>query len=173
MNTSRALDQNTMYIRNYAPFNILHELDNNYIDIGVTGLKFQGEVKWRAMPGLEFSALGAFKYENSSQQHNILDNANQAMAYRAMDDATIRDNNSFLYLDPNNPYALPISVLPEGGIYRRTDYGMSGQDFRVSGAYSMTFDNKHIINFNVGGEYNLTTVINPSLTVGECSMPCR
>lgn len=154
MNTSRALDQNTMYIRNYAPFNILHELDNNYIDIGVTGLKFQGEVKWRAMPGLEFSALGAFKYENSSQQHNILDNANQAMAYRAMDDATIRDNNSFLYLDPNNPYALPISVLPEGGIYRRTDYGMSGQDFRVSGAYSKTFDNKHIINFNVGGEYN-------------------
>ncbi len=154
MNTSRALEENTFYTRNYAPFNILHELENNYIDINVTGLKFQGEVKWRAMPGLEFTALGAFKYENSSQQHNILDDANQALAYRAMGDATIRDQNSFLYTDPNNPYALPISVLPEGGIYRRTDYGMSGQDFRVSGAYSKTIADKHIINMNVGGEYN-------------------
>ncbi|GAA4133426.1 SusC/RagA family TonB-linked outer membrane protein [Sphingobacterium kyonggiense] len=154
MNTSRALEVNTFYTRNYAPFNILHELENNYIDIDVSGLKFQGELRWRAMPGLEFSALGAFKYENSSQQHNILDNANQALAYRSMDDATIRDNNSFLYLDPNNPYALPISVLPEGGIYRRTDYGMMGQDFRVSGAYTKTIANTHVLNLNVGGEYN-------------------
>ena len=29
LNTSRALDLNTFYTRNYAPFNILHELDNN------------------------------------------------------------------------------------------------------------------------------------------------
>jgi len=154
MNTSRALDPNTFYVRNYAPFNILSELENNYIDINVTGLKFQGEVKWKALPQLEFTALGAFKYEGSSQQHNVLDNANQALAYRAMGDATIRDKNSFLYTDPDNPYALPISVLPEGGIYRRTDYGMTGQDFRLSAAYSTVINNDHIVNFNAGSEYN-------------------
>src|SRR5574344_709955 len=32
LNTSRALDPDAYYQSNYAPFNILHELDNNYID---------------------------------------------------------------------------------------------------------------------------------------------
>jgi TonB-linked SusC/RagA family outer membrane protein len=39
LNTSRALDQNTFYTRNYAPFNILHELDNNYIDLSVFDMR--------------------------------------------------------------------------------------------------------------------------------------
>ena len=40
---------------------------------------------------------------------------NQATAYRTgMDDATIRDENNLLYTNPDNPYALPISILPEG-----------------------------------------------------------
>ena len=30
INTSRALDPNTFYVRNYAPFNIHHELANNF-----------------------------------------------------------------------------------------------------------------------------------------------
>ncbi|MDR2628124.1 MAG: carboxypeptidase-like regulatory domain-containing protein, partial [Dysgonamonadaceae bacterium] len=32
MNTSRTLDPHTFYTRNYSPFNILHELDNNNIE---------------------------------------------------------------------------------------------------------------------------------------------
>lgn len=152
MNTSRALDPNEFYIRNYAPFNIIHELDNNFIDVNVTGLKFQGELRWRPITGLELSALAASKYEGSSQEHHTLDDSNQAQAYRAMPDNTVRDNNSFLYLDPNNPYALPITILPEGGIYRRTDLRMRGFDFRTMAAYSKTFDAGHIVNFNMGGE---------------------
>ena len=45
LNTSRALDPNEYYVRNYAPFNILHELDNNYMDLDVVDMKFQGEFK--------------------------------------------------------------------------------------------------------------------------------
>ncbi len=41
LNTSRALDANEYYTRNYAPFNIMHELDNNYIDLGVTDIRIQ------------------------------------------------------------------------------------------------------------------------------------
>ena len=121
LNTSRALDANEYYTRNYAPFNIMHELDNNYIDLGVTDIRIQGELKAKPFKQLELSALGAVKYTTSSQEHNILDESNQSLAYRAMDTATIRDNNPFLYKDPDNPYALPISVLPKGGIYERTD----------------------------------------------------
>ena len=146
LNTSRALDANEYYTRNYAPFNIMHELDNNYIDLGVTDIRIQGELKAKPFKQLELSALGAVKYTTSSQEHNILDESNQSLAYRAMDTATIRDNNPFLYKDPDNPYALPISVLPKGGIYERTDNSLLGWDFRATANYSETFAEKHIVN---------------------------
>lgn len=140
LNTSRALDANEYYTRNYAPFNIMHELDNNYIDLGVTDVRIQGELKAKPFKQLELSALTAVKYTASSQEHNILDDSNQSLAYRAMYTATIRDNNPFLYKkDPDNPYALPISVLPKGGIYERTDNSLLGWDFRATANYSETF----------------------------------
>lgn len=40
LNTSRTLDPNEYYVRNYAPFNILHELENNYMDLNVIDMKF-------------------------------------------------------------------------------------------------------------------------------------
>ena len=104
LNTSRTLDPSVDYISNYAPFNILHELDNNYIEINMVDVKFQGEMKWKVIQGLELSALGAVRYQTSSQEHNVLDDANQAIAYRTgMDDATIREQNKLLYTDPDNP----------------------------------------------------------------------
>ena len=44
LNTSRTLDPNEYYTRNYAPFNIIHELDRNYLDLDVTNVRFQGEL---------------------------------------------------------------------------------------------------------------------------------
>ncbi len=156
LNTSRALDANEFYTRNYAPFNILHELDNNYIDVSVTDVRVHGEVKVKPIKHLELSALGAVKYTGSSQEHYILDNSNQAMAYREMSTATIRDNNPYLYTDPDNPYALPISVMPSGGIYERTDNNLFGWDFRATANYSQTFNDTHIVNLFGGTEINST-----------------
>ena len=76
------------------------------MDLNVADVKFQGEIKWKALPELELSALGAVRYQASSQEHNIKDHSNQATAYRTgMDDATIRDENNLLYTNPDNPYA--------------------------------------------------------------------
>ena len=50
-----------------------------------------------------------------------------------METTTIRDSNSYLYTDPDDPYALPSHVLPYGGIFQRTDNKMNGWDFRLSG----------------------------------------
>ena len=59
----------------------------------------------------------------------MLDDANQAVAYRTgMDDATIREQNGLLYKDPDNPYALPITLLPEGGIYQRQIIGNQSRE---------------------------------------------
>jgi len=155
LNTSRTLDSNEFYTRNYAPFNILHELDNNYIDLNVTDLKFQTELNWKIITGLEASILAAIKYQSSSQEHHIKDDSNQAQAYRSgitPEDATIAENNPLLYTDPDNPNALPVSILPEGGIYNRTDYTMRGVDFRSSMTYNTSNDDTHIMNFFGGME---------------------
>lgn len=155
LNTSRTLDPSTEYTANYAPFNILEELNNNYIELNVTDVKFQGELKWKVIPELEISALGAVRYQTSSQEHNILDDSNQAVAYRSgLDDATIRKENGWLYTNPDNPYALPISVLPEGGIYQRQDRKMLGLDFRSTISWNHLFAEKHITNFFAGMEIN-------------------
>ncbi len=156
LNTSRTLDPNEYYVRNYAPFNILHELGNNYIDLNVIDMKFQGELKWKPFRKLELSALGAYKYSTTTQSHNITDFSNQAWAYRAMDDATMRDANPWLYTDPDKINSLPVSVLPVGGFYRETKYGMTSYDFRATASYNDVFNEKHIFNFFGGMELNAT-----------------
>jgi len=154
LNTSRTLDPNEFYTSNYAPFNILHELDNNRIDVAMTDVKFQGELRYKIIPGLEWSALGAVKYSGSSMEHHIKDEANQALAYRAMGDATIRGSNPLLYDDPDTAFDLPISILPQGGIFYRTDNKMSGYDFRTSLTWNKVFKEKHIVNAFGGMEIN-------------------
>lgn len=152
LNTSRALDPDTYYQSNYAAFNILHELETNYIDLNVVDTKFQGELKYSPIKDLELSALGAVKYATTSQEHKVLDSSNQALAYRAMQTLTVRDNNNLLYTDPDDSYALPITVLPNGGLYQRTDNRMLSYDARLTANYSHTFANTHIVNLFGGGE---------------------
>jgi TonB-linked SusC/RagA family outer membrane protein len=156
LNTSRTIDPNEYYRRNYAGFNIFHELDNNYIDLNITDVKFQGELNWKIIKGLDVNVLAALKYQTSVQEHNIKDRSNQAEAYRAgvlpFEDATIRENNPLLYTDPDNSGALPQSILPEGGIYTYTNHSMKGIDFRATFNYNTNVNNLHIINFFGGAE---------------------
>ena len=51
LRTSRTLDPDEFYTRNYAPFNIKHELANNYIDLSVLDTKFQAEIKAKPIKG--------------------------------------------------------------------------------------------------------------------------
>ncbi len=161
MNTSRAMDPKQTYRRNYCDFNINDELEQNYLDYKITEVKFQGEINYKPIRGLEISGLGAIRYESTKMEHNILDNSNQARAYRAGIDPennTIRDANSFLYTDPDDPNALPISVLPQGGIYDLTEYSMRSIDFRGSVSYNNGFgaNEDHIISLYAGAELNST-----------------
>lgn len=156
MNTSRTLDRNTFYTRSYAPFNILHELENNNMNYDILDLNFQAELNWQVLPSLSLKLLGSIKQNITTQDHFIRDKSNQAEAYRAMPDATVRERNPLLYGDPDNIYALNISVLPEGGIYRKTDYKMYGYDFRFQGNYNKTFNEVHSVLALGGMEVNLS-----------------
>ncbi len=154
LNTSRTLDADAYYQRNYAPFNIKEELKNNYIDLDILDVKFQTELKWKPIRGLTLAALGSVKYSVTNQEHKITEYSNLAQAYRAMDDATMRDNNDWLYKDQDKPNSLPVTVLPKGGFYNVSTYKMLSYDFRASATYNTEFDGGHIVNSYAGVEFN-------------------
>ena len=154
MNTSRALDPDEYYTRNYAPFNIFNELQNNYMELGVNDFRVTGSLKYKPIKKVELTLLAGMQNTTTSQEHYILDNSNQAMAYRAMGNSHIREKNPFLYKDPDNIYALPISVLPDGGIYERTDRNMYKWDTRLTASYNDVFAEDHIVNLYGGMETN-------------------
>jgi TonB-linked SusC/RagA family outer membrane protein len=156
INSSRALDPNAYYVRNYAPFNIHNELANNFIDFDVVDMKFQAELKYKPITKVELAVLGDYKYSTTTQANQIRENSNMAMAFRAMDDATMRDNNPWLYTDPDKPNSKPFSVLPKGGFYRETKYKMNSWDFRATASYNDVYNNEHIVNLYGGMEINNT-----------------
>lgn len=109
-----------------------------------------------AIQKVELSALGAYKHSSTTQSHSITDYSNQAWAYRAMDDATMRDANPWLYTDPDVANSLPLSVLPVGGFYRETKYGMNSYDFRGTISYNDVFAEDHVINLFGGMQLTAT-----------------
>ena len=156
INSSRALDPNTFYVRNYAPFNIHNELANNFMNYDVVDLKFQAELKYKPISKVELSALAAYKYSTTTQANQIRENSNMAMSFRAMDDATMRDSNPWLYSDPDQPNSKPVTVLPSGGFYRETKYKMNSYDFRFTANYNDVYNDDHIVNVYGGMEINNT-----------------
>ena len=155
LNTSRALtayDENgelEYFTRNYAPFNIINELQTNGIRLNVIDLKGQVELGWDITKWLRWDFVGAMRYVKSDREHEIQEGSNMAEAYRAAGNSTIKSNNKFLYKDPDNPNAEAIVVLPYGGFYNRDENLLTSFDFRNNLAFNKEFG-KHSINGLVG-----------------------
>ena len=152
LNTSRTMSPDETYIMNYAPFNILNEARNNYIDLDMTDMKFQLELTYKPVKGLDLSAIGAFRYVKSTQENKVMGESNLAQAYRAAGDATIREKNKFLYRDPDNPDAVPEVVMPKGGFYNTTDNILKSYYFRASANYNRLIAQTHPFNVLAGME---------------------
>lgn len=150
LNTSRtmtAYDENgnlEYFRRNYAPFNIINELQNNTLDLSMIDLKLQGEASYKILPNLKYSFLGALRYAKTNREHKVRENANMAMAYRAAEDATVRSRNKFLYRNPDDPEAEPVVVLPYGGFYNTNDDYLVSYNLRNSLEWNKTYNNTHI-----------------------------
>ena len=170
LNTSRCLDPNVNYTRFYTDFNIFDELKNNYNEFEVNDLMFRGELQWKALQTknhtLEVNGLISARFQHTKLVHNVMDNSNQANAYRAgVEDtrdpnSTVRENNPLLFRDPDDPLAQPESVLPKGGIKYQTDYNLRSNDYRVTMQYRGRINDDHILNAFFGSEletYKQTT----------------
>ncbi len=162
LNTSRSLDPNVNYTRFYTDFNIFDELQNNYNEFQVNDLSYRGELTWKPIRSVEINGLISSRFQHTKLVHNVMDDSNQANAYRAGTDSsddpnsTVRDANPLLYTDPDNESAIPETVLPDGGIMYQTDYNMRSNDYRLTASYRDVFNDDHIVNALIGTE--LTTV---------------
>ena len=161
LNTSRCLDPNISYTRFYSPFNIFDELQFNYNDITVDELMFRGELEYKPIRQVTLTGLVSTRMSHTKRQHNVMDKANQANAYRAGvdatdDNSTIRDSNPLLYTDPDNDLALPVSILPKGGIKYQYDDVMRSYYYRFMAQYNDVYNDKHVFNAMFGSE--LSTV---------------
>ena len=153
LNTSRtmtAYDENgelEFFTRNFAPFNVLHELENNRMRLNMLDLKLQGGLTYKILKGLDFSTLGSMRYAKSGQEHMVTGSSNMAEAYRAgLEDSDTRSRNRFLYRNPADAAAEPVTVLPVGGFYNTNDDFMKSYTFRNSLDYNFKSGDDHEFN---------------------------
>lgn len=147
--TMTAYDQNgnrEYFQRNFAPFNILEELENNKLDLNVVDLRLQMDATYKLTKNFRYEFLGAVRYVRSTREHQITEYANMANAYRAAGTSEIRQRNRFLYRDPDNPEAEPAVVLPYGGFYNRAEDNLTSVDVRNHLNYNTVINEKHALN---------------------------
>ncbi|MBT1687978.1 SusC/RagA family TonB-linked outer membrane protein [Dawidia soli] len=158
LNTSRTLTafdeqgRREYFTRNYAPFNILNEIDNNYINLKQLDLKLQGEASYAILSNLKYDFTGAYRQVRTSTEHNVAEGSNMAEAYRAANSQVVRQGNKFLYYNPDFPNADPVIVLPEGGFYNRSDDQMVSYYFKNQLSWNYTLNTNHVIHAVAGQE---------------------
>jgi len=162
LNTSRAItpyDENGKleYFRmNYAPFNIINELNNNKIELNVIDLNLQADLSYKINSHLEYKFAGAVRFVRSTNEHKVTRFSNVAGAYRATDDAIVEDHNKYLYRNKEKPNERPISVLNNGGLYNRQDNYLENYYFRNIVNFNNTYDETHSVNVILGQELRST-----------------
>lgn len=162
LNTSRTLrpyDKNgdyEYYRFNYAPMNILHELQNNYINLNVLDLKVQGELEFKISKNLKYNFLGSARYVKNSREHAATENSNVAAAHRANETTIVAKANPFLYNDPDNPDKIPQVALPNGGILDISQNNLDSYYLRNALEYKNVFDELHSVKLFLGQEYRYT-----------------
>ena len=170
LNTSRVLtayDDNgnlEYFRRNFAPFNIINEVQNNYINLGLMDVSLTGDAQYKIAPWLNYNFIGAIRYVKTTKEHQITENSNQANAFRAASTSTIANANKFLYRDPDDPEAQPVVVLPYGGFYNRDDDDLKNYTFRNTLSANRTFGEIHQLQGLIGQEVKFTDRQNSNST---------
>ncbi|MEQ8302675.1 MAG: SusC/RagA family TonB-linked outer membrane protein [Cyclobacteriaceae bacterium] len=162
LNTSRSIrpfDENgnrEYFRRNFAPFNILDELELNKMDINVSDFSAQTDFELRPIKNLSLKGVIQGRFANTKRDHTVHERSNQAEAYRANQTQFIQDANNLLFRDPNNPGLNPEVVLPQGGFNYLDQSDLLNFFSRVSANWSKTFNDIHEVNVLSGGEIRYT-----------------
>jgi TonB-linked SusC/RagA family outer membrane protein len=142
--------------RNYAPFNILEELSLNYINVNVTDVSTQMDLRYDIMENITFSSTIQGRQATTRREHVIHEKSNQAEAYRADDTQYIQEANPLLFRDPDDPSSQPKVVLPEGGFNNINEDQLRYFYIRNSVNWSETFNTVHNVSVLAGQEIKFT-----------------
>ena len=162
LNTSRSIrpydsEGNLEYFRrNYAPFNILREIELNYININVADIATQADINYDIKNNLSLRSAIQGRFATTQREHVIHENSNQAEAYRADDTQYIQDANPLLFRNPDNPGAQPQVVLPEGGFNNVNEDELKNFYIRNSIDWSPTINAIHSVSVLAGQEIKFT-----------------
>lgn len=158
LSTSRAIrpyDDNgdLEYIRmNYAPFNILNELQENRLKTGIADIGLYGDLEWDIYKGLKYLLTGGYRYAASRQTHEITELSNIAKAYRATEFV----NNPLLWDDPDDDDPWPISVLSSGGFRNTDEIRMDSYTLRNRLSYEKIWRGDHFHRLNILGGFEFS-----------------
>ncbi|PZP49657.1 MAG: SusC/RagA family protein [Pseudopedobacter saltans] len=156
LNTSRLMtpyDENgdlEYFIRNYAPFNIINELNNNYLKLHMMDIKIQGGIKYNILPGLNFATDASLRYAQTTREHYIKEGSNMAEAFRAYTNTAVIEGNTNLYDDPDNT-DLPVVILPDGGFFNVTENKILSYYLRNNLDYTKTIK-QHLFKIYLANE---------------------
>lgn len=166
LNTSRSIrpydseGKLEYFRRNYTDFNILKELDLNYININVADISTQMDISYKVSNDINFRSAIQGRYATTKREHVIHENSNQAEAYRADDTQYIQDANPLLYKDPDDPSSQPKVILPEGGFNNVNTDELNFFYIRNSADWTKTLNSVHSISVLVGQEIKYTNRTN-------------
>ncbi|WP_158447907.1 SusC/RagA family TonB-linked outer membrane protein [Aquimarina longa] len=144
--------------KNYAPFNIVHELRNNYINIDVTDIAFQTDLDYKLTHNLTANSVFNYRKAITQREHVIGDKSNQAEAYRA-DQGVLARVNPFLYQDRDNLTRPRYSVLPEGGFNIYNEDVLDYLYWRNSISWNPSINDNNQFTFLLGQEIKSTNRI--------------
>ena len=162
LNTSRAVrprdeNGNLEYLRyNWAPFNIINEIQNNSVELNVNDIRFQAGLEYKINDNLTYDFLGTARYAVSNSEHGATENSNVAGAYRADETTLVQDANTFLFSDPSFPNSRPRVVLPVGGILTTRKNDLVTYSFRNTIDYEKQYNDVHGLRIYAGQEYRYT-----------------
>jgi len=170
LNTARSIrpfDDNgerEFFRRNYAPFNILEELELNFMDINVADLSAQTDFEIKPKENISIKGVLQARYANTRRDHTVHERSNQAEAYRADGTQFIQDANNLLFRDPDNPGLNPEVVLPQGGFNYLDQNNLLNFFNRMSVNWSKKLNDIHEFNILAGEEIRFTDRLTTSAT---------
>lgn len=152
------------YQSNFAPFNIINEMDNNFIDIKLKEVRFQIDGLWKITNNLNYSVILSARTTSANSEHISTELSNVAESYRAMQSNAIRSANTKLYNDPYDDSEFPISVLPRGGIAIVDNNQGEFYTFRNTINYKPIIKTHHVFDLMAGSEIKQKKYNNYSFT---------
>ncbi len=141
------------YLNNFAPFNIVEEMQENFVNLYAQEIRALIRPSYQISKSLRYEGSFSIRHTHNGFEHIMTELSNVANAYRVDYNDVLRESNNLLYRNPTDPFAYFETILPRGGfINRRANQG-TFYNLRSALNFREHWD-AHSLDLTVGGEVN-------------------